>query len=87
MVTLPTINPNGTLPDELLEQHELTLARLCSEISALAAAAPIPHETGIQPYRDQTAAKRLGAKIVGKYQTRTFATARPHGISFPEMMV
>jgi hypothetical protein len=23
MVTMPTINPNGTLPGELLEQHEL----------------------------------------------------------------
>jgi hypothetical protein len=40
MVTMPTINHNGTSLVELLEQHELAIAGLRSAISTLAAAAP-----------------------------------------------
>ena len=40
MVTKPTVNPNGTSPGELLEQHELAISGLRSAISTLAAAAP-----------------------------------------------
>ena len=40
MVTMPTINHNGTSLVELLEQYELAIAGLRSAISTLAAAAP-----------------------------------------------
>jgi hypothetical protein len=40
IVTKPTINPNGTSPGELLEQHLLAINGLRSAISTLVAAAP-----------------------------------------------
>jgi len=64
MVTMPTINDNGTSLVELLEQHELAIAGLRSAISTLAAAAPncasirvsrVPHQAVLGEVADGAA--------------------------------
>ena len=63
MITRPTINLNGTAPQDLLDQHLNAIAGLRCTISLLQAAAPNGHD-------DQLAPRDAFAKALGEHAAR-----------------